>query len=118
MGVGSLACQSDVWGSVLIKHSCKVSTLEALLKRSPKVICREKANSKSKKFLTLSLDKHLMHQTTEFYLHAVEVFMPAIQFGAYQVNLLSSAVFCYHFVFLFLYQAVFEVKLLTREGFQ
>lgn len=45
MGVGTLACQSDVWSSVLINHSCKVNTLEALLKRSPKVICREKANS-------------------------------------------------------------------------
>lgn len=45
MGVVSLACQSDVWSSVLIKYSCKVNTLEAQLKRSSKVILRENAIS-------------------------------------------------------------------------
>lgn len=33
-------------------------------------------------FLTLSLDKHLILQTPESYLQTVEVFMPAICFGA------------------------------------
>lgn len=54
------------------------------------------------RYLTLSLDKHLIYQTSDPYLSAVEVFMLAI---------------CFEFLTSFYlpvsYQVIFEVKLLT-----